>query len=716
MRHLRLGLLLLLLLGACQPREEIHTGGGTGTSRITAPVDAWVLRCVDKNITLPSLLWNGLIGVRVGRDSTSGDAPMFMIDEYETSGEEKIRGIPSPLQAAAYVGNVRLSPDKAIQYRQDLDMRTGVLTTEWTQPNPAGRGDVSVTCETVMHPLSRLVAQRWHLAGADLSLRTAPARIEGVTAGSTDLGVSSFQGLGISKVKWSEKLVTKSPTDAEVTWSFGRSPESRKIMWPSPTDSAAGWDAPKVPIPFDDILKASKTVWAKRWQTDIEIDGPVADQQAVRSFLFYLRSAIHPDGGMSISPFGLSNQQYNGHVFWDADIWVFPALAFVDPNEAREIPGYRIKHYYSAKENFLRGLSWPEAGKAMYAFHSPVDQNPIQFPWESSVTGLEVSPPPSRKEIHVSGSVLWGFNQALALGMLDDPLLFTRAGHQSPGYVISHFYWGPRVLWSLRSTPRILAWDEPLADSPYELREVMSPDENHIGDNDLYTNLLAQWDYDAWTIQSNSHEEGLGPVFRWMTPAERKKENVPTFKLPRDGTSFLTYDGDPVKSYKQAAAVLAIYPLQYPPAEKEARVMMDRFADKVIKNGPAMTESVHSIIWSRLGEKEKAYATWLRSWQEFVKQPHLLFSEKRNKDVTYFTTGAGGSLQSVIYGFLGFRLDSKKEPGAAWSKKLNGESWLSIKPNLPPAWKSVKFKNFTVLDQHYTLRADSHGATVIQGD
>ncbi len=47
--------------------------------------------------------------------------------------------------------------------------------------------------------------------------------------------------------------------------------------------------------------------------------------------MFYLQSAIHPDGGMSISPFGLSNQMYNGHVFWDADIWVFPALALLDP-------------------------------------------------------------------------------------------------------------------------------------------------------------------------------------------------------------------------------------------------------------------------------------------------------------------------------------------------------------------------------------------------
>src|SRR5438105_4944901 len=31
--------------------------------------------------------------------------------------------------------------------------------------------------------------------------------------------------------------------------------------------------------------RAAKT-WSLRWKTDIEIDGPVEDQQAVRSFLF----------------------------------------------------------------------------------------------------------------------------------------------------------------------------------------------------------------------------------------------------------------------------------------------------------------------------------------------------------------------------------------------------------------------------------------------
>ena len=95
----------------------------------------------------------------------------------------------------------------------------------------------------------------------------------------------------------------------------------------------------------------------------------------------------------------------------------------------------------------------------------------------------------------------------------------------------------------------------------------------------------------------------------------------------------------------------------------------------------------------------------------------LLFSEKQNKDATYFTTGAAGCLQTVIYGFLGFRIDCKQDSMAAWSNALNGwNRFITIKPNLPPAWKSVTFKNFTVKGKRFTLTVDARGVKVTQGE
>jgi trehalose/maltose hydrolase-like predicted phosphorylase len=228
--------------------------------------------------------------------------------------------------------------------------------------------------------------------------------------------------------------------------------------------------------------------------------------------------------------------------------------------------------------------------------------------------------------------------------------------------------------------------------STNELKGVMGPHER-IVNNDLYSNLIAQWILDGWNTK----------------PGELR------FKLPRDDTTFLTYDGDDLSTYQQASAVLAIYPLQYPEAEKEARLMMERFENKVTENGPAMSDSIHAVIRARLGEKQKAYDAWQRSWRRYTNHPLLLFSEKPKVERTYFVTGAAGCLQSVLYGFLGFRIDSQKDPAAAWSKPLLGGQFLTVKPNLPMNWKSVTLKNFTVLGKRYTLTATHDAVRVKEG-
>jgi trehalose/maltose hydrolase-like predicted phosphorylase len=305
------------------------------------------------------------------------------------------------------------------------------------------------------------------------------------------------------------------------------------------------------------------------------------------------------------------------------------------------------------------------------------------YPWESSVSGREtvvgrwIDPHagPSRHEIHITGSVLWGLEQATALG-LADPKGVAGVGRRAAAFYLQ------------RARRR--------ADGRYEIPWVMSPDENHIGGNDLYTNILAKRVIDKYA-------------------REQFPRGIPLV-LPHDSKSFLTYDGDRHQAYKQAAAILAIYPLQYPPAEREASVMMKRYASRVKDTGPAMSRSIDALIWARMGKVDEAYVAWHQSWENFVKPPLMLFAEKRQVPVTYFTTGAAGSLQTVLFGFLGFRIDSQKDPAAGWSKKLIGEHWLSIKPNLPKAWKSVKFRNFWLLGRRYTLFATHTGVTVTQGD
>ncbi len=50
--------------------------------------------------------------------------------------------------------------------------------------------------------------------------------------------------------------------------------------------------------------------------------------------LYNLYSFLRADSGYSLSPMGLSELGYNGHVFRDADIWMFPGIIALHPEMA----------------------------------------------------------------------------------------------------------------------------------------------------------------------------------------------------------------------------------------------------------------------------------------------------------------------------------------------------------------------------------------------
>ncbi len=619
---------------------------------------------------------------------------MFDIDEYEVEGEEKIRPLPNPLRFRWSDGRPLFDPKSASNYRQRLDFRTGILETSWESAHP-DLHHVALKCEVVLHPSRRIIGVRWTMEAdhprpephieADLSeFGMKPWLFRGTRTGALGAGRSAFavrESGSNAPTGPGEKNTGSIPHHFEAVFSIGQSPNARPAeiaRYGRPLVSQAATLMP--PPSFDDLAAVAKGYWSDPHAPDIEIEGPVEDQQAIRSFLFYLRSAIHPNGPMSIAPMGLSSETYFGHVFWDADIWVFPALALIEPERAAAITRYRIQTTAGARKNFEKWLAEGRptgtdklglldiAGLALGA----------KFSWESSVTGKETVPGPSRFQDHITGSVAFASQQSAALGLIrpNDAKSIVEA---AKGFFKLRITGGGDVMRRLPGT--------------------MSPDESHTGDDDLYTNLLAQWCVNGGKFDRTG-EWSVYP-------------GTIDMYLPRDKGSFLTYEGDPVRSYKQAAAVLAIYPLQFPEAEKQAKAMMDRFADKVSKNGPAMSDSVHALIWARIGEREKAYSTWRKSWQDFTQHPLLMFAEKRSKANTYFATGAGGCLQTVIYGFLGIRIDETAAPGAVWTQPLLNGRVLSVKPSLPPMWKRAVFRNFRVLGKTYTLDATSSGAKVL---
>jgi trehalose/maltose hydrolase-like predicted phosphorylase len=710
---LAMGGLLLLLTGGCAKPGAISASRQNSQES----TDPWVLGTPASDSPVPALLWNGLLGIRVSRTG-NGFGPdgkplgFFMIDEYQPSGEEKIIEMPNPILVNWSVGNQIYDGDKSKEhdfvrsggtplsptgkisdYRQSLDMKTSLLSTSWTQQTDGG-GKVSYRCDTLVHPTERVIAQRWTVqtekpttftvksldysgptddqkfvgGDPDQSIALSASKSRAVTTQVSLSGANPGARVSVDgfRIQEGNSLLGK-PIVFERVLSFGAHSPSPLPEFDEKNAAMLKKVAPE-PMSFDQVLQACTKEWAQRWKTDIEIDGPAKDQQMVRSFLFYLQSAIAPGGAHSISPFGLSDQQYNGHVFWDADVWVLPAIDLLFPKQAKSIAEYRLLKAEAAERNFSGWFAQSKGASEHQALG-------VKFPWESSVTGKETAPGDSKLEDHITGSVVWGLNQAAALGLAPHGDVDNLAA------LAANFYYtrGTRKPGSAAMT----------------IEKVMSPDENHIGDNDLYTNLLASWLVSGRQWNSNQ---------------------TSPFKIPHDAQGLITYDGDRFRGYKQAAAVLSIYPLQYPPAELDSKTMLNRFESAVIKNGPAMSDSLHGLIWARAGDPEKGYQDWQKSWKPFTDNAFDLFSEKRSKSQTYFTTGAGGCLQTVLYGFLGYRVDSSPQPGSAWQIPIMGKQVLSLKPHLPSEWRSVKVKGLNVLNTLYSFSITHQGVQVRPGE
>lgn len=126
-------------------------------------------------------------------------------------------------------------------------------------------------------------------------------------------------------------------------------------------------------------------------QYTIEFDGASLElAQTVNASKVYLLSALRDDYHYSVSPGGITTNSYNGHVFWDADLWMFQALINFVPNIASSIVQYRIDRLDVAMQY---------ANNTGYAG--------ARFAWETASTGFDVNPSnDSRMEDHVSGDVV----------------------------------------------------------------------------------------------------------------------------------------------------------------------------------------------------------------------------------------------------------------------------------------------------------------------
>ncbi len=72
-------------------------------------------------------------------------------------------------------------------------------------------------------------------------------------------------------------------------------------------------------------------------RADVRIDGDESLQQGLRFNLFSLLQAAGRDGRTSVAAKGLSGEGYEGHYFWDTEIYMLPCFIYTSPGIARAL-------------------------------------------------------------------------------------------------------------------------------------------------------------------------------------------------------------------------------------------------------------------------------------------------------------------------------------------------------------------------------------------
>ena len=407
-------------------------------------------------------------------------------------------------------------------------------------------------------------------------------------------------------------------------------------------------------------------VWPRLWQTsDVVIQGDPEAQQVTHANLFYLLSSTYPGSDHSIPPMGLSSDIYGGHIFWDAEVWMMPALLVQHPEYAKSVVDYRFKTLTQAKKN-----------AAAHGFKG------AEYPWESADTGKELAPAGFDRERHITADVGWAAWQYYL--WTGDKAYLTKEG--GPILTACADYWVSRVTKG--------------ADGKYHINKVIGPDETaDVVNDDAYTNGVVRACLDA----AGRAAKALGqtPDPRWASVAANIVIPMdPTRQIPSGSAAPLTDRF----SAKQADTLLLLYPLNAPDLNADtAGKMLDFYSAHTIKNGPAMTASMEAIVAARLGRAQSSLNLFHDSYRPFMRGPWDAFAEKRTSNRVYFCTGMGGCLQSVLFGFAGLRVVEAGGVGQGTKIAGDSEAALYADPHLPPDWTGLTVKGVRFRGKSYDV-------------
>jgi len=444
---------------------------------------------------------------------------------------------------------------------------------------------------------------------------------------------------------------------------------------------------------IDEVYRAQREYLARFWESaEVSISGNDGDDRSMQFNLYQLLQAAGRDGKCSIAAKGLSGEGYEGHYFWDTEMYMMPFFTLAMPNLARKLLGYRYAILDKAREN-ARILGHKKG--ALY-------------PWRT-IAGRECGGyfPSGTAQYHIDGDIAYAVAAYyLATGDLD----YLKA----QGAEI--------LLETARLWIDVGCWYK----GNFRINDVTGPDEyTCIVNNNYYTNACAHYNlrwavkaaeilktegaFDAWAARLNvaagelegftkaadamflPYDEGVG-----INPQDDSFLQKPVWDLaatPAENHPLLMHY-HPLHLYryqvcKQADTVLA-YCLFDGIESPEVMRRSFEYYEKITTHDSSLSNCIFSIAACRLGLKDKALSYFGDSLGL-----DLLNTHHNTKDGVH-TANMGGCYMAVVQGFAGLRI---------------GEDGPSLDPFLPEKWTGYRFR-FQYRGSRLQFAMDKAGASV----
>ncbi len=447
-----------------------------------------------------------------------------------------------------------------------------------------------------------------------------------------------------------------------------------------------------ISVGVDSVFEAQRTWLDDFWhRSDIEIEGAddddaddsgaddtiAGDQQALRWNLWQLAQASARTQEQGIAAKGVTADGYEGHYFWDTEVYVLPFLATTNPELARKLLRFRWKLLPLARDR-ARTLN----------------QNGALFPWRT-INGEEAS------AYYAAGTAAYHINAAIAFAIerymdATDDLDFL-ADEGAEILTETARLWEDLGFYTANGTVK------------FRIHGVTGPDEYTAVVNDnLYTNVMARFNlrYAANTVE-RLRTERPDDYERLVRKTGVTDEEVSAWNRAADHM-FLPFDAElgihpqdasflerepwdfehtpddryplllnfhPLVIYrhqvlKQADVVLAMYLRADHFTDDQKRRNFDYY-DPITTGDSSLSACVQAIVAAQIGRDELAFEYFRQALYVDLADTH------GNASDGVHIASTAGVWAGVVFGFGGMTFD---------------DDVLRFAPNLPKAWGAVRFR------------------------